>query len=127
MQLFSKFLTQTDVERRLAVPTDALRNHFKLSRGKHYVDLKVKDSIGQLWSFRCCTRRTGKHPKPVFSTGWHDFVRSKSLQINDQVVFYKERDRAAGAEFRIEVKRHITRIMGRDIWVDVEQIQNYMP
>ncbi|GLT51290.1 hypothetical protein SLA2020_247100 [Shorea laevis] len=122
MQLFEKRLTQTDVERRLAVPSDTFRNHFELPRDRHYVDLLVKDSTEKVWTFRCSIRQTGNHPRPVFSAGWLEFVRIKGLQINDQAVFHKERDSASGAEYRIEVQRRITSLMGRDIWADVERV-----
>ncbi|GLU19260.1 hypothetical protein SLE2022_355210 [Rubroshorea leprosula] len=125
MQLFEKFLTQVDVERRLAVPIGTFRDHFELPRDRHYVDLLVKDSTGKVWTFRCSSRQTGNHPKPVFSAGWLDFVRVKGLQINDQVVFHKQRDEASEAEFKIEVKRRISSLMGKDIWVDLEQAGYY--
>ena len=122
MHLFAKLLTQTDIEKRLAVPTASLPQlGFVNGRENHYVDLLVKDSTERVWMFRCSTRLTGNHPKPYLSSGWLEFVQTKGLGINDKVHFYKE-DEAIGAQYRIKVERNMFPLMGQDIWVDVEQV-----
>ena len=123
MHLFSKPLKRTDIEKRLAVRTASLPQlGFVNGRENHYVDLLVKDSTERVWRFRCSTRLTGNHPKPYLSSGWRHFVRTKGLRINDKVHFYKEEDETIGAQYRIEVQRNMFRLMGKDIWVGIEQV-----
>ncbi|XWS54860.1 hypothetical protein CRYUN_Cryun10bG0125800 [Craigia yunnanensis] len=119
MELFSKLLTQTDIERRLSVPNQVL-HLFPILDGDHrYADLQVKDNSGGLWTFRCIWR-DGIYAKPVFSKGWLEFVYAKSLKIYDKVVLYKEKDVEAAVPYRIEVTRKIMRLMGQDIWIEAK-------
>ncbi|OMO75234.1 hypothetical protein CCACVL1_16267 [Corchorus capsularis] len=119
MKLFEKVLTQTDIEKRLAVPTASLPQlGFGNGHANHYVDLVVKDSTERVWSFRCSTRLTGNHPKPYLSSGWLEFVQTKGLAINDVLHLYKEEDEASGAQFRIKVQRNIS-LFGQPIWADL--------
>ncbi|XVE66905.1 hypothetical protein DITRI_Ditri08aG0117600 [Diplodiscus trichospermus] len=124
MELFSKLLTQTDIERRLSVPTNILYLLPFLDGDHRYVDLQVKDSSGGLWTFRCICR-DGIYAKPVFSKGWLEFVNAKNLKIHDKVVVYKEKDVEAATPYRIKAKRKIMRLMGHDIWIEVEQLHLY--
>ncbi|KDP42410.1 hypothetical protein JCGZ_00207 [Jatropha curcas] len=89
-------------------------------------DLKVKDIKGELWKFRFKCRK-GIYQKPVLSKGWLQFVHNKDLRVGDKVVFYKKEEEAAKGVFhyKIEVKRKILRLMGQDIWVDVENLNLY--
>ncbi|XVF45839.1 hypothetical protein PTKIN_Ptkin02bG0239100 [Pterospermum kingtungense] len=123
MQLFTKLMTKTDVEKRLAVPTASLTElGFVNGQKDHFVDLLVKDSAQRVWRFRCSTRLRGNHPKPYLSSGWLHFVQTKGLEINDKVHFYKEEDEASGAQYRIEVERNVFHLLGQAIWVDLEQV-----
>ncbi|KAK6240496.1 hypothetical protein SCA6_005885 [Theobroma cacao] len=123
--IFTKSLTQTDIEKRLGVPTGSLPElGFANGReGYYYVDFLVKDSSGGVWRFRCSTRLTGNHPKPYLSSGWLQFVRTKGLGINDRIHFYKKEDQGSGAQYRIKVERNMFPLFGHAIWVDVEQLQ----
>ncbi|EOX98129.1 Uncharacterized protein TCM_006964 [Theobroma cacao] len=123
MKLFSKLLTQTDIEKRLSVPTHIL-HLFPFLDGDRFADLQVKDSSGGLWTFRCIYR-DGIYAKPVFSKGWLEFVYAKNLQIDDEVAFHKDKDIEAAVPYRIEVKRKLMRLMGQDIWIEVEQLHLY--
>ncbi|KAJ9158944.1 hypothetical protein P3X46_024485 [Hevea brasiliensis] len=120
----SKVLTQTDIERRFSVPSDALQYFPFVEGDDSQVDLKIKDTEGHLWSFRCKCRK-GPYPKPVLSKGWLEFVHGKRLRVGDKVHLYKKEDEVAGVQFRIAVKRKILRLMGEDIWVDVEHLHLY--
>ncbi|XVF67658.1 hypothetical protein PTKIN_Ptkin10aG0139100 [Pterospermum kingtungense] len=125
MELFSKLLTQTDIQRRLSVPTHILSLLPNFLDGDHrYTDLQVKDCCGGLWSFRCIWR-DGVYAKPVFSKGWLEFVYAKNLKIYDKVVLYKEKDMEAAVPYRIEVRRKIMRLLGQDIWIEVENLHLY--
>ncbi|GLT86312.1 hypothetical protein SLE2022_044570 [Rubroshorea leprosula] len=110
--VFSKSLTKTDVKNRLAVPMRSLSSLPDFKEG-HTVDLRVRDASGQgkVWKFKCSVRKKN-HPKPVFCSGWLDFVRFKDLQIGDQIKFYKDMDDAPGANsYKIKVKKAV-RIFG---------------
>ncbi|GMJ09764.1 hypothetical protein HRI_004645600 [Hibiscus trionum] len=121
--VFSKLLTQTDIERRLSVPTRILNLHPFL--GHRYADLRVTDAGGDVWTFRCI-RRDGVYAKPVFSKGWLEFVYAKNLRIYDKVVLYGEKDvGGGGVTYRIEVRRNILRLMGQDIWIQLQHLHLY--
>ncbi|WRX13367.1 B3 DNA binding domain - like 10 [Theobroma cacao] len=109
MELFTKRLTQTDINKRLAIPTNSFR-------GNHSVELKVKDKSHRLWRFRCSIRKK-RYLKPVFSSGWPEFTRSNSLRIGDKVSSRLEQGHVTGVEYGIEVQRKI-RLLGKDVWAD---------
>lgn len=113
MEVFSKFLTKTDVEARLTIPTDALP-HFEIINHENArtFEVPVADSDGKVWIFKCYTRPVD-HPKPVFSTNWMPFVREKGLLERDQVTFYKAVDEAGGVRFRVEVKKRTIKLFGK--------------
>ncbi|KAK2661788.1 hypothetical protein Ddye_000362 [Dipteronia dyeriana] len=90
--LFSKLITKTDVEKKLNVPTQAMK-HFSIPEGKEFADFLVKDLKGEIWNFRLTI-----HPMPALTDGWLEFVRAKDLVLNDIVTFYKLAD-----EYRVEV------------------------
>ncbi|XP_021286448.1 AP2/ERF and B3 domain-containing transcription factor RAV1-like [Herrania umbratica] len=116
MELFIKRLTPTDIDKRLAIPTNSLV-YFPGFRGNHSVDLKVKDKSHRLWTFRCSIRKK-RYLKPVFSSGWLEFVRSNNLRIGDKVSVRLEQGHVSGVEYGIEVQRKI-RLLGKDVWADV--------
>ncbi|TXG71253.1 hypothetical protein EZV62_006188 [Acer yangbiense] len=118
MEIFSKFLTETDIKARLTVPTHALM-HFNMPVGDNNVELFPRDSDGNEWRFRCYTRPNG-HPKPAFTTGWLDFVRVKGLQIGDQVTFSNEDEAGVVPQYRIRATRTIT-LFGEQHVIDLPQ------
>ncbi|KAE8703142.1 Detected protein of unknown function [Hibiscus syriacus] len=122
--IFSKLLTQTDIERRLSVPTRILY-FLPFMDGRRYADLRVKDVGGHLWTFRCIWR-DGEYAKPVFSKGWLEFVYAKNLRMYDKVELYVEKDvDEADVAYRIVVRRNVLRLMGRDIWIDLQHLHLY--
>ncbi|KAK0589671.1 hypothetical protein LWI29_017120 [Acer saccharum] len=90
--LFWKLITKTDVEKKLIIPTQAMK-HFAIPEGKEFADFLVKDLKGEIWKFRLTI-----HPMTALTDGWLEFVRAKDLVPNDIVIFYK-----LGDEYRVEV------------------------
>ncbi|XWS07635.1 hypothetical protein CRYUN_Cryun41cG0006400 [Craigia yunnanensis] len=101
--LFSKHLTVTDVQKRLAIPTSCLK-HFKFGKDKYSIPLHVLDEDGEGWSFVCSARKNCQYPKPYFNQGWLRFVKSKRMRVGDKVNFYKD---VEADVYRIEVDRGI--------------------
>ncbi|XVF45866.1 hypothetical protein PTKIN_Ptkin02bG0241800 [Pterospermum kingtungense] len=117
MELFIKTLTQTDIHKRFAIPTNSLM-HFPGFRGRYSVDFNVKDKSHRLWTFRCSIRKRS-YRKPVFSSGWLEFIRLNNLRIGDKITVRKEHSDVIGVgQYKIEVRRKIT-LLGKDVWADV--------
>ena len=91
--IFSKRLTQTDISKRLAIPTDSLSMFPPFEDGGNEIELEVWDDDGKMRKFVCSIRKTGKYQKPVFSKVWLDFVRAKGLSVGDEVRLYKNENR----------------------------------
>uniref|UniRef100_A0A6N2K9L6 Uncharacterized protein n=1 Tax=Salix viminalis TaxID=40686 RepID=A0A6N2K9L6_SALVM len=64
MEVFSKELRATDVGVKLSFPTHGLE-HLDFA-GSNSVDLRVKDSCGELRVIRCWKRKNGDHDKRCF-------------------------------------------------------------
>lgn len=116
MEVFSKFLSQSDTTVRLSVPTRALPD-------LHYFegsDLPVTDWNGGEWLFRFSTRRQG-HPRPVFTGGWLGFSRAMRLQARDWLTLYQLED----GKYRIDIYgRPISKFLVRKLsgfaWIIVK-------
>ncbi|XWS44158.1 hypothetical protein CRYUN_Cryun15aG0020600 [Craigia yunnanensis] len=97
--MFSKRLTQTDISKRLAIPTESLSLFPPFEDGgNNEIELGVWDvdddeNNGKLWKFVCSIRKNGKYKIPVFSKGWLDFVKAKGLSVGDEVRYYKKENR----------------------------------
>ncbi|KAK9025284.1 hypothetical protein V6N11_038153 [Hibiscus sabdariffa] len=94
-----------------------------VDNGHRSADLRVTDAGGDVWTFRCIWR-DGAYAKPVFSKGWLEFVYAKKLNMYDKVVLYGEKD-GDGVTYRIEVRRNILRLMGQDIWIELQHLHLY--
>ncbi|XVF00600.1 hypothetical protein REPUB_Repub04eG0014600 [Reevesia pubescens] len=108
--IFSKILTKTDIEKRLSVPT-VKKQCFLNFRDQHKAEFKVVDKNGEVWTFVCSTRKKkGDYPKPVLSKGWLQFVRCWKLAIGDEVIIYRNQDKAGKAKgyYMIEVIKRAT-------------------
>ncbi|WRX14591.1 B3 DNA binding domain - like 10 [Theobroma cacao] len=101
MAVFSKLLTETDVEKRLSAPTQNKKCFLDFGN-QHQVLLKVVDENDKVWRFVCSIRKQG-HPKQVLSQGWLPFVRRWKLAIGDRVLLHKIQDKAGKGLYRIEV------------------------
>ncbi|XVE99756.1 hypothetical protein REPUB_Repub03eG0228400 [Reevesia pubescens] len=115
MEVFSKILTKTDVDKRLAIPTDCLK-HFRFDKNKDSESLQVMDENGGIWNLRCYTRRRG-YSKPVLSSGWRQFVTCSGIRAGDRVNFYI--DYKQEVSYRIEVKRKFM-IFGSECWGNLQ-------
>ncbi|KAK8486659.1 hypothetical protein V6N11_033112 [Hibiscus sabdariffa] len=103
--VFVKTLTQTDIEKRLSVPTKK-KICFLDFGGQHNVGFKAMDSKGKVWPFSCSKRKAKGYPKPVLSKGWLPFVRCWELEIGDKVIFYRQTmDKAGKGDYLIDVIR----------------------
>ncbi|EXB39114.1 B3 domain-containing transcription factor NGA4 [Morus notabilis] len=101
--VFTKSLTQTDVESKLMVPNEFFRE-FPPSQNGGAVDLLVRNQNGLMWTFRMSSIRAGSNrSKLVVSAGWLSFVRDRKLQSGDCLSIYKEG--SGERTYRIEVKR----------------------
>jgi hypothetical protein len=102
MENFTKKLDSTDVQRRLTLPENCLKDFPK----DHEANLKFKDEEGQVWTFRCRVS-PGRSSKPALSGDWFSFVRKKGLSTGDVIVIIsdKEKDVAAGEHFKIKIKK----------------------
>ncbi|KAF9671119.1 hypothetical protein SADUNF_Sadunf12G0014400 [Salix dunnii] len=85
MAEFSKLLTNTDIQKKLSLPTELFKS-LPSFNGGHVQDLQAMDESGFVWTFKCSTRKKG-HPKPVLSKGWLAFVRNKKLKVGDKIKF----------------------------------------
>ncbi|KAJ0041485.1 hypothetical protein Pint_28690 [Pistacia integerrima] len=114
MEVFSKFLSNTDSTVRLAIPTSALP-HFKNFGGR---DLLVTDWEEQEWKFHFSTRNLG-HAKPVFTGDWVRFAQAKRLQLNDLLIF----SQLEQGQYRIEVFRETDfELLGQKVmWIHVDK------
>ncbi|KAL3598081.1 hypothetical protein D5086_005999 [Populus alba] len=84
--LFEKKLSKTDIEYRMTVPMKSL-DAFQIPEGEHSKDFGVTDIHGRRWRFRCCTRKTDPYPKPVLSSGWIEFAKTRSLKEDTRLSF----------------------------------------
>ncbi|KAJ6677322.1 AUXIN RESPONSE FACTOR 3 [Salix viminalis] len=112
MEGFSKILRKTDTKKRLSVPIRFLKSLPPFKLGRHAVEFEATDEKGETWAFQCSTRKSGPYRKPVLTTGWVAFVKSKKLQIGDKVRFVKYRNRAtATISYKVRAEKEI-RIFG---------------
>ncbi|KAK6227807.1 hypothetical protein SCA6_000147 [Theobroma cacao] len=114
-QLFSKVLSPTDIEHRLAVPSEILWA-FEFDDKARAADFHVEDVAGQKWHFSCSTRKKDFHPKPVVSKGWRRFVKDKRLRVGDKVVLYK--DGEGGSSHKIKTMKRVFKLFGEEVWLE---------
>ncbi|KAK0602107.1 hypothetical protein LWI29_030415 [Acer saccharum] len=102
--IFSKKLSDTDVNQRLAIPSEKLDQIAPLSQGqeKH---IAVIDDNEHPWNFRLSTRSEGKYLKPVISGNeWRQFVGERGLHKGDKITFYRETLENNEVRFRIGIE-----------------------
>ncbi|PQQ01968.1 hypothetical protein Pyn_37139 [Prunus yedoensis var. nudiflora] len=113
---FEKYLTETDIEGRLAVPSEWLKILPPFKNGSFEVQFEVTDGVGFYWQLCCSIRKKG-YRKPVLqSEGWLKFVNAKGLQAGDKVVIDTEADDFRGTKIRIRAQKDLN---GNGHWVDV--------
>ncbi|KAJ6394824.1 hypothetical protein OIU77_023928 [Salix suchowensis] len=116
MEVFTKELTPTDIQHRFSFPTRSL--HYIDFAGEFSVDLRVKDSSGELRVIGCNKRSHGGHPKPELCRGWRRYVIDYDLRVGDRVVLLAEEDHRLGSQFMIEAKRRII-LFREEAWGDL--------
>ncbi|XVF68248.1 hypothetical protein PTKIN_Ptkin10aG0190000 [Pterospermum kingtungense] len=104
MKILSKNLGNTDVEKRLTIPSKSL-DCFPSLRDKHMVEFQARDE--DVWTFAIHCRKRNGHPKPVLTKGWREFVRSKELRVGDRVTFYMDKEEAGAVKYRVEVEKAV--------------------
>ncbi|KAK0599001.1 hypothetical protein LWI29_001412 [Acer saccharum] len=87
--------------------------------------IQVMDSKEQPWTLRYYTRPSGNRASPVFTVGWLQFVRAKSLKVGDELTFYGHQVRAADGELQVQFRIQVTRksivtYQGQPVYLDVE-------
>ncbi|XWS56088.1 hypothetical protein CRYUN_Cryun09bG0056700 [Craigia yunnanensis] len=112
MEIFSKTLSKTDVNKRCAVPMKCFKNkRFPKLEGNDKVHFEVKDESGHAQTLCCSKRKIGndpkhpKHPKPALTKGWIPFVCQKKLRVGDRVIIYEEQDETGLMQLRIKVEK----------------------
>jgi hypothetical protein len=113
--LFIKELSKTDIEYRMAVPMKSL-DAFQIPEGEHSKDFGVTDIHGKRWKFRCSTRKSDPYPKPVLSSGWIEFAKTRSLKVGDEVTFsVVDMEGAEDLELGIQARKKI-KLFGEVFW-----------
>ncbi|KAL4348316.1 hypothetical protein GQ457_17G001590 [Hibiscus cannabinus] len=97
--MFSKLLTQTDIRKRLAIPSKVLSS-LPAFNGSHAIGIHLMYGT-RLWPIDCTVRKKG-YKKPVFSGGlWRGFVIGNKLNVGDRIIMYKVQD----SHYRVEVDK----------------------
>ncbi|KAK8516627.1 hypothetical protein V6N12_049349 [Hibiscus sabdariffa] len=88
--MFSKLLTETDIKKRLAIPTKILP-FLPSFNGSHAIRIHLVYGT-RMWPIVCTVRKKG-YKKPVFSGGlWRGFVIGNKLNVGDRISMYKVQD-----------------------------------
>ncbi|OMO92230.1 hypothetical protein COLO4_17749 [Corchorus olitorius] len=105
MQIFSKLLTETDIKKRLAIPSNALPFLPDFNNGRHAVDIRLLYGT-RVWPIICSVRKTG-YKKPVFSGGWRDFVTYNQFNVGDEFKLHKVQHQTGSFfYYRVEVDKN---------------------
>ncbi|GMJ08250.1 hypothetical protein HRI_004494200 [Hibiscus trionum] len=103
-EMFSKLLTPTDINKRLAIPTKILPC-FPSFNGAHAVKFHLMYGT-KMWPIVCTVRKNG-YKKPVFSGRlWRKFVVGNKLNVGDRITMYKvlgEDGYYYSSHYRVEV------------------------
>ncbi|MBA0576493.1 hypothetical protein Golob_027309 [Gossypium lobatum] len=100
--MFSKKLTYTDINKRLAIPTKILPSLPGFNRS-HAVKIQLMYGT-KIWPIDCTVRKQG-YTKPVFSRGWRKFVVHNKLKIGDRVTIYKVQHQDGSSHYKVEVEK----------------------
>uniref|UniRef100_A0A6N2KHK4 TF-B3 domain-containing protein n=1 Tax=Salix viminalis TaxID=40686 RepID=A0A6N2KHK4_SALVM len=107
VELIDKILTRTDLENRLAYPTESLWAFPTLSEGQTSVRFDARDAVGKVWNLKVSTRTQGQYPKPVITGDWLSLVQEKSLRVGDRIVLTREVDGEDGVSYEIRTAHEI--------------------
>ncbi|KAJ9128545.1 hypothetical protein P3X46_034895 [Hevea brasiliensis] len=124
--LFTRSLSLRDLNGPLNFPNRSLRA-FHFPQGVHSIVFEALDVHNQPFHFRLSKRRVGPHPKPViYQALWRQYVMQKNLREHDRVSLSMEIYSVSGRfvrYYRVIAQRRMFRLFGKDIWVNVEQLQ----
>ncbi|OMO75185.1 hypothetical protein CCACVL1_16282 [Corchorus capsularis] len=102
MHIFSKLLTETDIKKRLAIPSNALP-FLPDFNGRHAVEIRLLYRK-RAWPIICSVRKMG-YKKPVFSGGWRDFVTYNQFNVGDVFKLHKHKETGSFFYYRVEVDK----------------------
>ncbi|XVF68231.1 hypothetical protein PTKIN_Ptkin10aG0188600 [Pterospermum kingtungense] len=103
MAVLSKILTNTDVEKRLAIPTKTLPS-LPGFNGSHEITIQLMYRK-KMWPIVCTIRKKGQYKKPVFSGGWRDFVVRNNIEVGDRLTLFKVHDEAGSFYYKVQVQK----------------------
>ncbi|EOX97111.1 Uncharacterized protein TCM_006212 [Theobroma cacao] len=104
-KMFSKSLTDTDINKRLAIPAKILPSLPDFN-GSHAVTIHLMYGT-KTWPIICSIRKTG-YKKPVFSGGWRNFVIFNDFHVGEVLTMYKVQDEEGSFHYKVEVEKLAT-------------------
>ncbi|KAB2088232.1 hypothetical protein ERO13_A04G133251v2 [Gossypium hirsutum] len=103
--VFSKLLTDTDINKRLAVPS-AIQSSLPPFNGGHALIFRFLHRT-RFWPILYSMRTKG-YNKPVFSGRlWRNFVIYNNLNVGDRFTLYQVQVEDGSSYYRVEVGREI--------------------
>ncbi|KAG4205936.1 hypothetical protein ERO13_A04G133025v2 [Gossypium hirsutum] len=103
--VFSKLLSDTDINKRLAVPS-AIQSSLPPFNGGHALIFHFLHGTS-FWPILYSTRRKG-YNKPVFSGRlWRNFVFYNNLNVGDRFTLYRVQVEDGSSYYMVEVGREI--------------------
>ncbi|KAA3463355.1 B3 domain-containing transcription factor NGA4-like [Gossypium australe] len=103
--VFSKLLSDTDIKKRLAVPS-AIQSSLQPFNGGHALIFHFLHGT-RFWPVLYSTRRKG-YNKPVFSGRlWRNFVIYNNLNVGDRFTLYRVQVEDGSSYYMVEVGREI--------------------
>ncbi|KAB2095679.1 hypothetical protein ERO13_A01G056300v2 [Gossypium hirsutum] len=116
MPSFEKYLTEVDVKKQVAIPSDFVQ-HLPDYEGGRTITFPVHDVSGKVWeNFGYYIRKGDDYPKPVFQKDWHKYVRDKRLRPGDKIIFRVERNGDNGAPIYTIAAQKKIELLGSTIW-----------
>ncbi|KAL1118751.1 hypothetical protein V6Z11_D01G057100 [Gossypium hirsutum] len=105
MPSFEKCLTEVDVNKQVAIPSDFVQ---------HLPD--YEGGTNDNFSGARCFRKGDDYPKPVFQKDWRKYVRVKGLRPGDKIIFRVERNGDNGAPIYTIAAQKKIELLGFPIW-----------
>ncbi|XVE67452.1 hypothetical protein DITRI_Ditri08aG0162200 [Diplodiscus trichospermus] len=103
IKIFSKSLTDTDIKKRMVIPTKTLPSLPDFN-GSHAVKIHIMHGT-RMWPIVYSIRKTGYYKKPVFSNGWRNFVICNNFNVGDELTLYKVQDEAGSFHYMVQVEK----------------------
>ena len=126
MAIFSKLLTQDDVEKRLQVPIEWMAILPPFGGLGQEVELAVVDGAGGLfWEFQLvAVEKRSIIGVPNWSLyvkpdGWLRFVRYRELKVGDKIILELQENKFRGTKYVIKAQRPFADGAARSFWIDL--------